>query len=130
MNGNVKVNGTLIVSSGGQLRVQGTGNSITPLRYFPAVVSDSDIKLKSASTTLDINGLTYTGGNISKSGTGSNYVMNVTGALLFAGTTPTIDPGITLKVVYDRQKASVPSITGATKPIPSGFTIVNWKNQN
>jgi hypothetical protein len=130
MNGNVKINGTLIMSSGGQLRVQGTGNSITPQRYFPAVVSDSDIKLKSANTTLDINGLTYTGGNISKAGTGSNYVMNVTGTLLFAGATPTIDPGVTLKVVYDRQRASIPSLTGAVKPIPTGYTIVNWKNQN
>jgi hypothetical protein len=129
MNGNVKINGTLIMPSGAQLRVQGTGNSITPLRYFPAVVSDGDIRLKTGNTTLDVNGLTYTGGNISKAGVGTNYVMNVTGTLLFAGAAPTIDPGVTLKIIYDRQKASIPSLTGAVKPIPTGYTIVNWKNQ-
>jgi hypothetical protein len=130
MNGNVTINGTLIMASGGQLRVQGTGNTITPKPYFPAVVSEGDIKLKSANTTLNVNGLTYTGANISKSGSGSNYNMNVTGALLFAGSSPTIDSGVNLKVTYDRLKASVPSLTGNTKPIPTGVTIVNWSNSN
>jgi hypothetical protein len=129
LNGGVKINGTLIMAGGGELRVQGTGNSITPLRYFPAVVADGNINIKQNNTTLDLAGLTYTGGSIIRMGSGADYNLNINGVLLFSGATPTIDPNVKVKVIYDRYKASVPSLTGATKPVPTGVSIVSWKSQ-
>jgi hypothetical protein len=57
ITGNVKVNGTLVCSTGATLRVQGTGNTITPISGFPALVVDGNITFKANNSTLDVSGL-------------------------------------------------------------------------
>jgi hypothetical protein len=129
ITGNFKVNGTLVVSTGGSLRIQGTGNSITPVSGFPAQVVDGDIIFKANNAAVDLNGLTFLGGSVKRSASQTGCKLNVTGALLCPSITNTFDGAVTTTIKYDRTKASVTTlVSGSTKPTPSSVSIVSWKN--
>jgi hypothetical protein len=53
--------------------------------------------------------------------------LNITGALLFASTNPSIDGSIQVNVKYDRIKASVPTLAG-TNPPPCSVTVAAWQD--
>jgi len=130
ITGNVKINGTLVCSTGATLRVSGTGNSITPAAGFPALVVDGDVKFNANNAVLDLNGLVFLGGNINRSGAQTGCKLNITGSLLLGTTgTPALDSAVAVAVKYDRTKSAVTTLTsGATKPAPSSISIVSWKN--
>jgi hypothetical protein len=128
LNGNVKINGTLIVSPLGALTIKGTGNTITPVTGFPALVNDGDITFKANNATLDINGLAYIGGGVLRSGSVTGCALNVTGNLLCAGASTSFEATVTTKITYDRHKASVPDLLAGSKPTPTSLSIVSWKN--
>lgn len=130
ITGNVKVNGTLVCSTGATLRVQGTGNTITPVAGFPALVVDGNLTFKANNSTLDVNGLVYLGGNVNRSSSPTGCKLNVTGSLLLAGTSvPTLDSAVAITVKYDRTKTAVTTLTtGSTKPGPASVSLVTWKN--
>lgn len=130
ITGNVKINGTLVCSTGATLRVQGTGNSITPVAGFPALVVDGNLTLKGNNAAIDISGLTYLGGTINRSASPTGCKVNITGSLLLAGTSaPTLDAAVAIQISYDRTKSSVTTLsTAAAKPAPASVSIVSWKN--
>jgi len=132
LNGNVKINGTLVINSG-KLKVKGTGNAITALTGTPAVaalVCDSDINYIADSSTLDISGLTWLGGKVTRTGTtGTGCQLNITGALL-AYNGSAFDASLPTVIKYDRAKASVPGFwLGLTRPpAPTHITVLGWTN--
>src|SRR5206468_2041304 len=92
--GNVKINGSLVVQgSGATLKVQGAGNVINQtVGDLPAIVVDSNISYTGSNATLDVYGLTYTGGRVTRASSYTGCVFNVTGALLLGGTSGSLDP--------------------------------------
>jgi hypothetical protein len=131
LSGSVKINGSLIVQgSGATLKVVGTGNVINQtVGDLPALVVDSDISYNASNATLDVYGLTYTGGRITRSSSYTGCVFNVTGALLFGGTSGSLDPTITIHIIYDRIRASVPSLVTSGQPVPTNISVVYWNTQ-
>lgn len=124
--GNTKINGTIVITPSGALRVAGTNNTITPVPGFPAVVVDGDITYKTGAA-LEIRGLTYVGGKINHALLQTGGTLKITGTLLFASTSPSIDTGIQVTVTYDRVKASVPTLVGANPP-PCSVTVASWQD--
>jgi hypothetical protein len=117
------------VTSGGALRISGTGNSITPAPGFPAAVVDTDIIFKATGSTVDIQGLTFMGGKVTRSGAYTGCKLNITGALLYGGTSNiSLDSTVAVGVTYDRAKASVPSLVTSGTPQPTSVSVVSWKN--
>ena len=131
LSGSVKINGSLIVQgSGATLKVVGTGNVINQtVGDLPALVVDSDISYNASNATLDVYGLTYTGGRITRSSSYTGCVFNVTGALLFGGTSGSLDPTVATHIVYDRVRASVPSLVTSGQPVPTNISVVYWNTQ-
>jgi hypothetical protein len=129
--GNVKINGTLVVQgSGAALKLQNAGNAIAQsVGDLPALVVDGNIIYNGANATLDVQGLTYTGGRVTRSASYTGLALNVTGALLFGGTSGSLDPTVTTHIVYDRLRASVPSLVTGGKPAPTNISVVYWNNQ-
>jgi hypothetical protein len=132
LNGNVRINGTLVVMSG-SLRVQGANNVITPAANFPALILDNDITFKAANATLDVNGLMWFGGKITKTTSAvTNAAMKVTGTMVNPGHgATTFDPVFgTVNVKYDRLRSLVKDWNTANpNPPPVSITIVDWKNE-
>jgi Tfp pilus assembly protein PilX len=129
ITGNVKINGTLVLTSSGSLRVSGTGNQITPIAGFPALVVDGDITFRASNSTLDLLGLTYMGGKVTRSSAYTGNKLNVTGGLLYGGSnTISLDSNIAVQVKYDRVKASVPDLVSGGNPQPSSVTVTAWQN--
>jgi Tfp pilus assembly protein PilX len=129
LTGNVKINGTVVLTSSGSLRVSGAGNQITPLAGYPALVADGDITFRASNSTIDILGLTYMGGKVTRSSTYTGCKLNVTGGLLYGGTsTISLDSNIAVQVKYDRAKASVPDLVSGGNPQPSSVTVTAWQN--
>ncbi|MEZ0268272.1 MAG: hypothetical protein ACAI43_26395, partial [Phycisphaerae bacterium] len=132
-NGNVKINGTLVLNTPAKLRIKGTGNAITGQTGTPAVaalVCDSDVVYIADGGVLDVSGLAWIGGKVTRSGTtGTGCQFNVTGALLaYDGTA--LDAGVPTTITYNRAKASVPSfwINLTRPPPPTSITVLNWAN--
>jgi hypothetical protein len=129
LTGNNKINGTIVLTTSGSLRVTGTGNSITPIAGYPALVADGDISFRAANATVDLLGLTYIGGKVSRSGSWSGCKLNVTGALLYGGTsTISLDSSVAVQIKFDRSKASVPELVSGGNPQPTSVTVTAWKN--
>ena len=128
--GGVKINGTLVLKDGGSLRVLGPGNVVSqPHGNLPALVVDGDIVFNGLNAGLDVHGLTYTGGRVTRgSSTFTGCALNVTGTLLFGGTTGGLDANVPTRIAYHRVRASVPSLVTAAKPSPTSITVVYWKN--
>jgi hypothetical protein len=130
LNGNVKINGTLVVI-GGSVRVQGGGNVITAMDNFPAAMIDQDINFKTAGASLEIRGLIWLGGRVTKSSTSVvNANLRVTGALFNPGSgATTFDPVFgTINVKYDRLRSAVKGWNASNPdPPPVSVTVVNWK---
>jgi hypothetical protein len=127
LTGNNKITGTIVTS--GALRISGTGNSITPSPGFPAAVVGTDITFKMTGSTVDIQGLTYMGGKVTRSGAYTGCKLNVTGALLYGGSSSiALDANIAVNLKYDRAKASIPSLLTSGTPQPTSISIVSWKN--
>jgi hypothetical protein len=127
LTGNNKINGTIVTSSA--LRIAGTGNSITPAPGFPAAVIGSDISFKASGSTVDIQGLTFMGGKVTRSGAYTGCKLKVTGALLYGGASSiALDATIAVTVTYDRVKASIPSLVTSGTPSPTSVSVVSWKN--
>jgi len=128
LTGNNNIKGT-IVTSGGALRISGTGNSITPTAGFPAVVVDTDITFKATGSTVDIQGLAYIGGKVTRSGAYTGCKLNILGGLLYGGSsTISLDATVALQITHDRAKASIPSLLTSGTPQPTSVSIVSWKN--
>lgn len=127
LGSNVKITGT-VVTQGGQLRVNGPGNSITAMDAMPAVVSDQDISYRTSNASLDVDGMVYTGGRISRSGAYTGDTLTVNGGLIFGGTTVSIDSNITTKVRYDRARMSVKGFDTRGDPPPTSVSIVSFTN--
>jgi hypothetical protein len=132
INGNVRINGTLVVQ-GGSLRVQGTNNVITAAPNFPALILDNDVTFKAPNATLEVNGLMWFGGRVTKTTSSVvNSNMNVTGTMVNPGHgATTFDPAFgTINVKYDRYRAMVKGWnTSNPDPPPVSVTIVEWKNE-
>jgi Tfp pilus assembly protein PilX/cytoskeletal protein CcmA (bactofilin family) len=127
--GNVKINGTIVLTSSGSLRVSGTGNQITPVAGFPALVADGDITFRASNSTVDLLGLTYMGGKVTRSSSYTGCKLNVTGGLLYGGTsTISLDSNIAVLIKYDRTKASVPDLVSGGNPQPASVTVTAWQN--
>ena len=130
LNGKVTINGTLVVI-GGSLRVQGQNNLITPAETFPALLVDQDLMFKQPGSALDVRGLTWFAGRITKaSGSVVNSSLRVTGAVFNPGHgNTTIDPVFgTVRVDYDRVRSSVKGWNSANaNPPPLSVTVVGWK---
>jgi hypothetical protein len=128
LNGNA-IKGTLVLGSNGSLKVSGAGNSITPVAGFPALVADADISFQAGNATLDLFGLTYLGGKVTRGGSYTGTKLNVTGGLLYGGSsTISLDANVAVKITYDRAKASVPGLVTSGNPQPTSVTVVAWKN--
>ncbi len=107
----------------------GTGNSITPVTGYPALVADGDISFRAANSTLDLLGLAYMGGKVARSGSFSGCKLNVTGALLYGGTsTISLDSNVAVQIKFDRARASVPELVTSGTPQPTSVTVTAWKN--
>jgi hypothetical protein len=129
VTGNVKINGTLVLTSSGSLRVSGTGNQIKPIAGFPALVVDGDITFRASNSIIDLLGLTYMGGKVTRSSTYTGCKLNVTGGLLYGGSsTINLDSNIAVQIKYDRAKASVPDLVSGGNPQPSSVTVTAWQN--
>ena len=129
LTGNVKINGTVVVTGGGALRISGTGNQITPIAGYPAVVADGDITFRASNATLDVLGLTYMGGKVTRSSLYTGCKLNVTGGLLYGGSsTISLDSTIAVQIKYDRTKASIPDLVTGSTPQPSSITVSAWQN--
>jgi hypothetical protein len=130
LTGNVKINGTLVCSTGGTLRVSGSGNIITPVAGFPALVVDGDLKFKANNASLDLNGLVFIGKGVTRSSSPTGCKLNIIGALLLGSTsTPSLDSEVAIHVKYDRIKSSVNTLTsGVANSPPASVSIVSWKN--
>jgi Tfp pilus assembly protein PilX len=129
LTGNAKINGTVVLTSSGSLRVSGTGNQITPIAGYPALVADGDITFRASNSTLDLLGLTYIGGKVTRSSSYTGNKLNVTGGLLYGGTsTISLDANIAVQIKYDRAKASIPDLVSGGNPQPSSVTVTAWKN--
>jgi hypothetical protein len=129
LSGNVKINGTLVLKGSGDLRVIGQGNVISQsVPNLPALVVEGNIAYAGANATLDVLGLAYTGGRVTRTASYVGCILNVTGALLFGGTTGSLDPAVTTRIAYDRVRASVPSLVTTAEPAPTSITLVYWKN--
>jgi cytoskeletal protein CcmA (bactofilin family) len=127
LTGNNNIKGTIVTS--GALRISGTGNSITPTAGFPAVVVDSDISFKASGSSVDILGLAFIGGKVTRSGAYVGCKLNILGGLLYGGSsTISLDANIALQIKHDRAKASIPSLVTSGIPQPTSVTIVSWKN--
>jgi cytoskeletal protein CcmA (bactofilin family) len=127
LTGNNNIKGTIVTS--GALRISGTGNSITPTAGFPAVVVDSDISFKASGSSVDILGLAFIGGKVTRSGAYVGCKLNILGGLLYGGSsTISLDANIALQIKHDRAKASIPSLITSGIPQPTSVTIVSWKN--
>ena len=127
--GNVKINGTLVLTGSSQLRVSGTGNQITPIAGFPALVADGDISFRANNSTLDLLGLTYMGGKVTRSSSYTGCRLNVTGGMLYGGSsTISLDSNVAVQINYDRAKASVPDLVSGGNPQPSSVTVTAWQN--
>jgi hypothetical protein len=129
LGSNVRITGT-VVTQGGQLRVNGPGNSITAMDGMPAVVSDQDIRYTNNSATLDVNGMVYTGGRILRSGAFTGDTLTVDGGVMFGGSSVTIDANITVKVRYNRARMSVKGFDTRGDPPPSSVSVVTFSNNN
>lgn len=128
LDGNVKINGTLVVV-GGQLKVRGTGNTITPASGYPAAVVDQDLYFNGTGGGLEATGLVWTGGKVTADAGTSSATLRVTGAVMSVGGTGAIAPAVTVNLTHDRAAANVPGLwSAAVKPSPSTVTVVNWKN--
>ncbi|HYE21183.1 MAG TPA: hypothetical protein VEA69_22240 [Tepidisphaeraceae bacterium] len=132
-NGNVKINGTLVLNTPAKLKIKGAGNAITAQTGTPAVpalVCDSDVQFVADGGALDVTGLAWLGGKVTKSGTtGTTCQLNITGALLaYDGTA--LDAGVPTTITYNRAKASVPSfwLNLTRPPPPTSLTVLNWAN--
>jgi hypothetical protein len=93
------------------------------------LVADADISFQASNATLDLNGLTYIGGKVTRSGPYTGTKLNITGGLLYGGTsTISLDSNVAVKITYDRTKASIPSLVSGGNPQPTSVTVVSWKN--
>jgi hypothetical protein len=129
LTGNNKINGTIVLTTSGSLRVTGTGNTITPMPGYPALVADADISFRAANSTVDLNGLTYIGGKVTRSSAYTGCKLNVTGTLLYGGSsTISLDSNVAVNIKYDRSKASVPDLITSGNPQPTSVTVTAWKN--
>jgi len=127
LGSNVKITGTL-VTQGGQLRVNGSGNSVTAMDGMPAIVSDQDIRYTTNNATLVIDGLVYTGGRVLRSGAFTGNSLTIDGGVMFGGTTVTIDSGITVDIHYNRARMSVKGLDTRGDPPPTSVSIVSFTN--
>ncbi|MHC4637307.1 MAG: hypothetical protein ACYTBV_07360 [Planctomycetota bacterium] len=77
LDGNVNITGTLVVN--GNLRVRGTGNVITAVKNFPAIVVNGELIMET-SGQLTVNGLAQVGQRVSVEG--ANADVDIIGALV------------------------------------------------
>jgi hypothetical protein len=77
LNGNVVINGTLVVT--GRLKIKGTGNSITAMKNFPAVVVGGKLEMND-NAQLTITGLAQIKDEVVHTGT-NGAVLSILGAL-------------------------------------------------
>jgi uncharacterized protein with beta-barrel porin domain len=127
LGNNVKITGTL-VTQGGQLRVNGAGNSVTAMDGMPAIISDQDIRYTTNNANLTINGLVYTGGRVLRSGAFTGDALTIDGGLMFGGTTVTIDSGVNVSIHYNRARMSVKGLDTRGDPPPTSVSIVSFTN--
>jgi hypothetical protein len=125
----VKVTGTL-VANGGQIRVQGSGNTITAMPGMPAIISDQDIRYINHNAAMTVTGLVYTGGRVLRSSGWTGDTLTIDGGLMFGGTTVGIDSNITTKVRYNRDRMSVKGFDTRGDPPPSSVSIVSFSSKN
>jgi Tfp pilus assembly protein PilX len=126
LTGNNKIVGTIVLTSSGSLRIQGNGNSITPISGFPALVADGDITFRVNSSAIDLLGLVYIGGKVSRSTGVTGSKLNITGALLYGGSSSiSLDSTVAVFIKHDHTKASIPSLVTSGTPTPTSVSIVS-----
>jgi hypothetical protein len=111
---NLNLNGTLITN--GKLTIATSSVKITALSGMPALVANTDIQFSGSSRTLNVTGLSWIKGTITKLGSiGSSNVVKFNGAVQFAGTGAISSTySGTVTVTYDSSSAIVPDfVAGA-----------------
>jgi hypothetical protein len=69
------------------------------------------------------------GGKVTRSGAYTGCKLNITGALLYGGTSNiALDANVAVNVRYDRARASIPSLVTSGTPQPTSVSVVSWKN--
>ena len=111
---NLVLNGTLIAD--GKVTVKTTNVTINAQPGMPALIANSDIVFNGSSRTLNVTGLSWIKGAITKTGVlGSGNVTKFTGAVQFAGSSAvsSLYSG-TVQITYDPDVAIVPDfVAGA-----------------
>jgi hypothetical protein len=124
----INFNGTLVVL--GNLTVQGTNFTITPVSQMPALVNTGQLKMFFKNITLRVNGVAWLGGGTAWTGGlnhGSNIIID--GALMMPsgvnlGTTATGS----MTVNYSSSNASVASLTTSSQMQPiTGVRLLDWQ---
>jgi hypothetical protein len=125
LTGPINLAGTLVVQ-GGNLILQGNGNTITAQSGMPALITDKAIKVKGTNNSLTINGVAYAASGIANVGganTGSTLTIN--GAILVSSGTTLTSNGTAVSITYNSALASAPTITTANQT-PTSVKLVSW----
>ncbi len=127
--GNTVINGTLLVPNG-KLIVKSSSITINAAAGMPGLIVKSDIAFSGTNRKLTVNGLSWVGGVLTKSGTTSGNTTTFNGAVLFASGTPvTSNYSGTVKINYDATKAAAAGFLPGQGTSASGVTIKTFTNK-
>jgi len=131
--GNASLNGgTLVVLGSQRLTINGNPN-FTALPKLPAIIATGDLHFQpngGNSGNLNVNGVVYVGGTITGNGASSGTNANVSGALLYNGSSvPTSFRG-RINLIYNAFNTSLPSFaTNAFTTVAAPVVkVVQWES--
>ncbi len=123
------INGTLLVPNG-KLIVKSSNLTINAATNMPALIVKSDIAFSGNARKLTVNGLSWIGGVLTKSGTTSGNITVFNGAAQFASGTPiTSNYSGTVKINYDARKAAATGFLPGQGTTASAVTIKTFNNK-
>jgi len=117
LSATVTVNGTVLVPNG-SLVVKSSGITINAAANMPALIVKQDLAFSGTTKKLTVNGLSWVGGVLTKSGTTSGNKVVFNGAALFTSASPvSANYSGTVAINYDKTKATAAGF------LPSGGTV-------
>jgi hypothetical protein len=124
LTGPINLNGTLVVK-GGNLVLQGSGNTITAQSGMPALITDKALKVKGTNNSLTVNGVLYAASGIANTGINTGSTLTINGAILVSSGTTLTSSGTAVSITYNSSLANAPNITTANQS-PTSVKLVSW----
>lgn len=131
LTGTVILDGTLVIAGTTRsLIINGNGIDIRAKPGMPALIVGKDVRFQATGHQLKVEGLAWIGDDVTTaSALNTNLTLEVKGALMFGGATPTVASGFkgTFKSEFDASLADVPELSGVGQ-VPSSVKVISWSN--